>query len=113
MADKKKPQLTADKKAELIAKVRDGLTPDLQPLFAYQDGYLKTDCQICKWQSTDWAGDSFCKLYKKCGNPKYCRDNDASKCSMFGEDREMIQRVISDFNDYIKENPVDVWKGGY
>lgn len=62
-------------------------------------------------QSIDWAGDSFCKLYKKCGNPKYCRDNDASKCSMFGEDREMIQRVISDFNDYIKENPVDVWKG--
>lgn len=31
---------------------------------AYQDGYLKKDCQICKWQSTDWAGDSFCKLYK-------------------------------------------------
>lgn len=23
----------------------------------------------------------------------------------------MIQRVISDFNDYIKENPVEVWKG--
>lgn len=78
---------------------------------AYQDGYLKKDCQICRWQSSDWTGDNFCKLYKKCGNPKYCKDNDASKCAMFGEDREMIQRVISDFNDYMKENHVDVWKG--
>ena len=75
---------------------------------AYLDGYLKKDCQICRWQSSDWTGDNFCKLYKKCGNPKYCKDNDASKCVMFGEDREMIQRVISDFNDYMKENHVDV-----
>ena len=29
---------------------------------------------------------------------------------MFRENREMIQHVISDFNNYIKENPVDVWK---
>ncbi len=78
---------------------------------AYQDGYLNKDCQICKWKSTDWDGNDFCKLYKKCGNPKYCRDNDAPKCSMFRENREMIQYVISHFNDYIKENPVYVWKG--
>lgn len=77
---------------------------------AYQDGCLKKDCQFCKWQSIDWAGDSFCKLYKKCGNPKYCRDNDASNCTMFREDNELIQQVISGFNDFIKANPVDVWK---
>lgn len=76
---------------------------------AYQVGYLKKDCQLCKWQSTDWVGDSFCKLYKKCGNPKYCRDNDALNCSMFREDKELILQVISDFNDFTKENPVDVW----
>ena len=36
---------------------------------AYFDGYLKKDCQICKWQAT-FRGTRFCKLYKKCRNPK-------------------------------------------
>jgi len=77
---------------------------------AYLDGYLKKDCQLCYWQATEFMGDSFCKLYKKCGNPKYCKDNDASTCSMFRENKEMIKRAISDFDDYIQNNTVEIWK---
>lgn len=77
---------------------------------AYLDGYLKKDCQLCKWQSTDFLGESFCKLYKKCGNPKYCKDNDVLMCPMFREDKEIINCAISDFNDYIKNNQIEVWK---
>lgn len=31
---------------------------------AYLDGYLKKDCQLCKWQAEDMSGSKFCKLYK-------------------------------------------------
>ena len=77
---------------------------------AYLDGYLKKDCQLCKWQNTDFSNDKFCKLYKKCGNPKYCKDNDAIRCSMFRENKEFINNVIADFNEHIKHNPIDIWK---
>ena len=78
---------------------------------AYLDGYLKKDCQICKWQETDFMGARFCKLYKKCGNPKYCDDNDASKCSMFKENTDTINDTISDFNEHLRNgNNVDIWK---
>lgn len=78
---------------------------------AYLDGYLKKDCQICKWQETDFIGARFCKLYKKCGNPKYCDDNDASKCSMFRVNTEVINNTISDFSEYLENSNVDIWKG--
>ena len=56
MADKKKPQLTADKKAELIAKVRDGLTPDLQPLFdAYSSGRNPQLSKKLQDNNTNWS----------------------------------------------------------
>lgn len=48
------------------------------------------------------SGSKFCKLYKKCGNPKYCNDNDVSKCSMFRENTQVINDAISDFNEYQK-----------
>lgn len=76
---------------------------------AYLDGYLKKDCQLCKWQAEDMSGNRFCKLYKKCGNPKYCDENEVSKCSMFKENTLMINRVISDFNEYQKNDPLDTW----
>ena len=76
---------------------------------AYLDGYLKKDCQLCKWQAEDMSGSKFCKLYKKCGNPKYCNDNDVSKCSMFRENTLMINDAISDFNEYQKNDSVDIW----
>ncbi len=76
---------------------------------AYLDGYLKKDCQICKWQAEDMNGNRFCKLYKKCGNPKFCNDNNVSKCSMFREDRAAINNAVSDYNEYVKNNYIDIW----
>lgn len=46
------------------------------------------------------SGSKFCKLYKKCGNLKYCNDNDVLKCLMFRENILMINDVIFDFNEY-------------
>lgn len=59
---------------------------------AWNDGYLKKDCQLCKWQALDFMDNFFCKLYKKCGNPKYCNENEASSCSMFREDKDKKRR---------------------
>lgn len=79
---------------------------------AYHDGYSIKSCQICKWQGTNNMLDepSICKLYKKCGNPKYCKDNDAAKCSMFKENIDDINKAIVEFKEYIKYNWADIWK---
>lgn len=76
---------------------------------AYLDGYLKKDCQLCKWQSANMNGDRFCKLYKKCGNPRSCDDNNAAICSMFSEHKDLINTAISEFNNYLKDNYTDIW----
>lgn len=56
MADKKKPQLTAEKKAELIAKVREGLTTDLQPLLdAYSSGRNPQLSKKLQDNNTNWS----------------------------------------------------------
>jgi predicted RNA-binding Zn-ribbon protein involved in translation (DUF1610 family) len=77
---------------------------------AYLEGYFKKNCQLCMWQVEDVYDNKICKLYKRCGNPKYCKENDASKCSMFKEDRNTINNAISDFNEYLKNGNVDIWK---
>lgn len=70
---------------------------------AYVDGYLKKDCQLCKWQAEDWHGNRFCKLYKKCGNPKNCSDNNVLNCSMFRADMDIINNAVADFNENIEK----------
>lgn len=77
---------------------------------AHLEGYLKRDCQICKWQAETINGELFCKLYKKCGNPKLCRDNDAIKCSMFREDRFIINAAVLEFEELLKDGHIDIWK---
>ena len=77
---------------------------------AYKDGYLKKDCDLCWWQKEDMSGDKFCMLYKKCGNPKYCKDNDAGKCSMFKENVQLVRAAVSEFHEYQDSAPVDIWK---
>lgn len=77
---------------------------------AYSAGFLKKSCQLCKWQAVnDIQDEAICKLYKKCGNPKYCRDNDALKCSMFREDTYNINKAIDEFKQYKYDNWVDIW----
>lgn len=77
---------------------------------AYLDGYLEKDCQLCKWQAEDMNRNRFCKLYKKCGNPKFCNENNALNCSMFRENKNIVNTAISDFNNYSKNNNIDIWK---
>jgi hypothetical protein len=77
---------------------------------AYNDKFLKKDCQICRWKAQDMSGIYFCKLYKKCGNPKYCKDNDSSKCEMFKVDLDEIKKAIDAFNEHLKQGNIDIWK---
>lgn len=77
---------------------------------AYLEGYLKKDCYLCKWQAAEMNNEKFCKLYKKCGNPKYCRENDARTCSMFKVNEELINYAIDDLNEYSSQAPIDIWK---
>lgn len=77
---------------------------------AYLAGYLKKNCQLCKWQSIDGMDRKFCILYKKCGNPKFCEDNDASKCSMFSENRDIIDHAITEFNTHLEgDDYIEIW----
>lgn len=77
---------------------------------AYNDKVLDKDCQICRWKAQDMSGIYFCKLYKKCGNPKYCKDNDCSKCEMFKVDLNEIRNAVDAFNEYLKQGYIDLWK---
>ena len=77
---------------------------------AYLEGKIQKDCYICKWQNEETCGDKFCMLYKKCGNPKYCTDNDALKCSMFKEDTNKLKNVIDSFDKYLEHRHIDIWE---
>lgn len=83
---------------------------------AYLAGYLEKDCQLCKWQTEDMLGNKLCKLYKKCGNPKYCNDNNAIACKMFRENSDLIRIATlewSDSNNFLNSSNdriVDIWQ---
>ena len=67
-------------------------------------------CCLCKYHIYDlWDGSGICKLYKKYGTNRYSSENDAQKCSYFQPDEDSIQKRIKKFDDYSKENPVDIW----
>lgn len=78
-------------------------------ILAFIDGYLDKDCLICRWQAKDFSDNRYCKLYKRCGNPKFCKDNDSSKCSMFKINLEYLLTVLK--RDNLRDNPhIDIWK---
>ena len=78
---------------------------------AYRAGYLKKSCTLCRWQAVNDMTDepAICKLYKKCGNPKYCMDNESAKCSMFKENTNEINKAVSEFKQYKEDNWTDIW----
>ena len=85
--------LTAEKKAELIAKVREGLTPDLQPLFdEYSSGKNPQLSKKLQDNNTNWS-ETLTKWKegktKKVSNPK---------------------TIIAKIQDAIKENTFDSLK---
>ena len=77
---------------------------------AYNDHFLAKDYWLCSWKAQDRYGTYFCKLYKRYGNPKYCKDNDSSKCIMFKADLNEIENAINFFNEYLKKGHIDIWK---
>ena len=78
---------------------------------AFLDGYLKKDCQLCLWQGTDSYCNNFCMLYKKCGNQKYCKDNDPQSCPMFKLNKTEINRIEKDAKDIFETHCfADIWK---
>ena len=77
---------------------------------AYNEKLLEKDCLICRWKAQDGNGDYLCRLYKKYENPKYCKDNDSSKCEMFKVDLDEIKKAIDAFNEHKKQNNIDIWK---
>lgn len=76
---------------------------------AYKAGFIKKNCQLCKWQANNDFDLPICKLYKKCGNPKYCKDNRPEKCSMFKENTNIINNAVFAFKQYLKENWGEIW----
>ena len=80
-------------------------------IMAYLDGYLDKDCKICKWQKQEeYSGKRFCKLYKKCGNPKYCEDNNVLQCSMFKINPEYTDSFYDTINAINNDPIIDIWK---
>lgn len=76
---------------------------------AYKDGFIKKNCQLCKWQANNDFDLPICKLYKKCGNPKYCQDNNPQTCSMFKANADIINQAVCEFEQYLKENWGEIW----
>lgn len=72
---------------------------------APREGYLPKDCSICFWLGGE-VGYRICKLHKRCGNPMWCKDNDASKCRMFKENRELIEECL----EMGKEWTCEIWR---
>ncbi len=67
-------------------------------------------CCLCKYHVYDMLdGIGICKLYKKYGTNRYSSDNDAQQCSYYRINDETIQSRIKEFDEYSKENPVDIW----
>ena len=67
-------------------------------------------CCLCKYHVYDTLdGIGICRLFKKFGTNKYSLDNDARQCSYFRINDETIQSRIKVFDEYSKENPVDIW----
>lgn len=79
---------------------------------AFIKGYLKKDCQLCFWQKTDSLSKDFCMLYKKCGNPKYCKDNNPLSCQMFKPEIPFIQMTakLLDPNNPTTKYHFDIWE---
>ena len=50
-------------------------------------------------------------LYKKCGNQKYCKDNDPQSCPMFKLNKTEINRIEKDAKDIFETHCfADIWE---
>lgn len=73
------------------------------------DNTLK-HCCLCKYHVYDeWDDSGICKLYKRFGTKRNSYENDAQNCSYFRPDEKTIQMRQKEFDEYRKNNPVDIW----
>lgn len=78
---------------------------------ALYDKYLNKNCNLCIYHAlTVYTGEHICKLYKKCGNPRLCKDNNAENCNMFRLDMKQYGTLLESFDWCCKEIFVDIWK---
>lgn len=92
-------KLTAEKKAELIAKVREGLTSDLQPLFdEYCSGRNPQLSKKLQDNNTNWS-----ETLTKWKEGKTKKAGGAKKVSNY-------KTIIAKIQDAIKENTFDSLK---
>ena len=77
---------------------------------AFQYDNTLRHCCLCKYHAYDVLdGFGICKLYKKYGTNRDSSTNDAQQCRFFRIDVDLIQTRKSEFDDYSRHNPVDVW----
>ncbi len=81
-------EITASADADPVLMYLAGKT------MAHREGLLQKDCSICFWLGGT-LGARICKLYRKCGNPMWCEDNDAAKCRMFRENTELVEECLA------------------
>ena len=77
---------------------------------AIADGYINRSCYVCRYHTIDWDCRHICKLYKKYGTNKYCRDNDAPNCTKLRLDEDLYNKLICNYEEYDKKYNVEIWK---
>lgn len=79
---------------------------------AYTEGYPVKDCSLCFWRGKSrssrffFSGSDICKLYKKCGTPKWCDDVDARQCPMFRANRALVKEYV----EMCENMPHEIWR---
>lgn len=78
---------------------------------AYRENPKHKHCSLCKWKIYNkWDGLDICKLYKRCGTQKYCKNNNAYNCLHFRLDEEKYDALISAIKESEDAGAIDIWK---
>ena len=77
---------------------------------AYLEGKIQKDCYICKWQASTIGGYRFCVKYDMLKKRIYCKNIDASKCTMFEENTDLINDTKTNLDIYLEHRHIDIWE---
>ena len=50
-----------------------------------------------------------CKLFKKCGTNRYCKENDANKCPYYRFDKTKYEYYSSSIKPFEEAETIDIW----
>ena len=69
-------------------------------VYAVNKGFSFKNCHLCKYARDDsFGGGIFCCMSKKYGTPCNPNQKNASSCSYYTLNREMVRKVTSLFSD--------------